>query len=236
MPDKARREHRALVAFGQRLIERRTAARNHIRATVQAQGALLPPGHRAWTAAARAAWSQSLARPLEQCGPEALWRGVRHVELAVLETLETQSEQVDQRLDALAKNDAAIRLLETIEGVGTRTAEAVVADLADPRRFRNARQVSAYAGMVPRQFPSGTIDRKGRITKRGPGYLRKILVPCAWLMRRYNAWGAALFERISRGQKKRRKAAAVALGRKLLVRCWGMLKTGRPWKIPRSRS
>ena len=40
-------------------------------------------------------------------------------------------------------------------------------------------QVAAYAGLVPRQYQSGESDRKGRITRRGPAVLRKLLVECA---------------------------------------------------------
>ena len=122
-------------------------------------------------------------------------------------------------------------LLRTIPGVGPRTAEMVAAYLDDPHRFANARQVSAYAGLVPRQFQSGTIDHKGRITKRGPAYLRKILVECTWTMRRYNSWGAGVVERITRGQKPL-KSAVVALARKLSVPCWAMLRKGQPSAIP----
>src|SRR5262249_17895664 len=102
--------------------------------------------------------------------------------------------------------------------------------LDDPGRFHDARAVSAYAGLVPRQFQSGQADRKGRLTKRGPRLLRKALVEAAWLMLRYNPWAARLFARISGGQKARRKPAPVAVARKLLVRCWAMLRTGQPWR------
>src|SRR5438309_1978212 len=110
-----------------------------------------------------------------------------------------------------------------------RMAEVVVAHLGDARRFRTARQVSAYAGLVPRQFQSGEMDRKGRITRRGPGLLRKVLVEAAWLMQRYNGWAARTLQRIGKGQKTRRKQALVAVARKLLVRCWAMLKHGTAW-------
>jgi transposase len=232
MPPRETREYRAMIAFRQRLIERRTMICNHIRALFQAQGLHLPAGKEAWTKAARAAWTKGWARPLDGCGLGELWRGELAVEFEQLDALEEQIAQVDKKLDALGKANASVELLKTIPGVGTRTAEAVVAYLGDPKRFKNSREVSCYAGLVPRQFQSGTMDRKGRITKRGPCYLRKILVQCAWLMRRHNAWGAQLVERISRGQKGRRKSAVVALSRKLLVRCWAMLRKGEPWKQP----
>ncbi len=230
MPPPESREHRGLIAFRQRLIERTTAIRNHIRALFQAQGINLPPGRNAWTDEALACWKSTYAKPLADCEATEFWRGELATELALLESLKTELAVLEKKLNALGKAHDGVRLLLTIPGVGPRTAEAVVAYLDDPKRFKNAREVSAYAGLVPRQFQSGTIDRKGRITKRGPCYLRKLLVECAWLMQRHNPWGARLIERISHGQKGRRKSAVVALARKLLVRCWAMLRKGEPWK------
>src|SRR5439155_16664400 len=94
----------------------------------------------------------------------------------------------------------------------------------------SGKQVSAYAGLVPRQYQSGETDRKGRISRRGPGVLRKLLVECAWAMLRYNAWAKATYARLTRGGTTRKKPAIVALARKLLVRCWAMLRTGQAWK------
>jgi transposase len=95
----------------------------------------------------------------------------------------------EARLDAIGTADARVRLLDTMPGLGPRTtAEAVVAHLDDPKRFRTGKQVAAYGGLVPRQYQSGEDDRRGRITNRGPAVLRKLLVQCAWAMLRYNRW------------------------------------------------
>src|SRR2546421_720017 len=99
-------------------------------------------------------------------------------------------------------------------------------DRVGARRDRAARPA---AGRVPRQFQSGETDRRGRITRRGPGLLRKLLVECAWVMLRYNAWARSVYERLSRG-KARKKQAIVALARKLLVRCWAMLRDKAEWR------
>jgi transposase len=48
-------------------------------------------------------------------------------------------------------------------------------------------------------------------------------------MLRYNGWARAVYARLSRGQA-RKKQAIVALARKLLVRCWAMLRDGTPWR------
>ena len=129
----------------------------------------------------------------------------------------------------MAQASGAVQLLETVPGVGPRTAEAIVAHLHEPGRFDSGKQVSAYVGLVPRQYQSGELDRRGRITRRGPALLRKLLVECAWVMLRYNPWARAVYARLSRG-KARKKQAIVALARKLLVRCWAMLRDGTPWR------
>jgi transposase len=232
VPSPEARQRRSLIEFRRRLVSQRTAIRNRVRARFQSRGLALPPGHRAWTAAAVAEWRRAYARPLAECGPAELWRGELDVDLDLLGAIEAKVEAVEARLDELAKSDEKVALLRTIPGVGPRTAEAVAAYLDDPRRFRNARQVSAYAGLVPRQFQSGESDRRGRITKRGPAPLRTLLVECAWQVRRHNAWGAEVVGRISGGQKGRVKPAVVALARKLLVRCWAMLRDGRAWDPP----
>ena len=51
-------------------------------------------------------------------------------------------------------------------------------------------------------------------------------------MLQHNPHGRAVFNRISKGQKTRRKQAAVALGRKVLCWCWAMLRDGREWQVP----
>ncbi|QDV34813.1 IS110 family RNA-guided transposase [Tautonia plasticadhaerens] len=228
VPSPEARQYREIVAYRDKLIGRRTAIRDRIRALLQGQGLAAPVGHRAWTEAGRAAIA-AWARPLADCGPRELWRGELALELAALEALIEQIRCVDAKLVGHADGDSRVQLLRTIPGVGRCTAEVVVAALDDAGRFATAGQVSAYAGLVPKQFQSGATDRLGRITRRGPGLLRKVLVEAAWLMLRYNAWAAKLVARISRGQVTRRKQALVAVARKLLVRCWAMLRDGRPW-------
>ncbi|HWE36426.1 MAG TPA: IS110 family transposase [Isosphaeraceae bacterium] len=227
MPSKAAREYRASVQYRDRLVGRRTAAQNRIRALCQRHGVLLPAGHRAWTRAGLEPVA-ALAKSLGDCGPEELWRGELALERREPEALTATVEEAERRLDALGASDERVKRLRTIPGVGPRTAE-VVAYLDDAKRFRTARGVSAYAGLVPRQFQSGETDRRGRITRRGPGLLRKAPVEAAWLMLRYNAWAARTLARIGKGQETRRKQALVAVARKLLVRCWAMLKHGTAW-------
>jgi transposase len=234
VPDKATREWRGLIAGRQDLIGRRVALQNRLRALLVGQGLPAPRGHRAWTEAGLQAIAQH-ARPLAECGPDELWRGLLELALTEYRQVLALLKQVETRLDAMAQADAGVRLLESIPGVGPRTAEVVVAYLGAPKRFRTAKQVSAYAGLVPRQYQSGDSDRRGRITRRGPALLRKLLVECAWVMLRYNRWAQVVYLRLCHG-KARKKQAIVALARKLLVRCWAMLRDKARWRDPSAAS
>jgi transposase len=229
LPDPAARQRRALIAHRQALVGRRTATQNRIRALFAAPGLPSPRGHRAWTAIGLAGLDAQ-ARPLAECAPGELWRGMPHLALADYRHLLGLIDQAEAALDRLAAADPATRLLETAPGVGRRTAEAVAAHLGDPKRFASGKQVGAFAGLVPRQYQSGESDRTGRITRRGPGVLRKLLVECAWAALRYNAWARATYARLTRGGVTRKKPAIVALARRLLVRLWAMLRDGQPWR------
>ena len=159
-----------------------------------------------------------------------MWRGELDLELQQLASLREHQHEVHKKLKSLAAADERVQLLQTIPGVGRKTAEVVVAYIDDPHRFQNARQVSSYAGLVPRRYQSGEMDRQGRINKRGPRQLRSALVEAAWLMLRYNPWAKSVYDRLTSGQKTRKKKAIVAVARKLLVRCWVMLLRKEPWK------
>ena len=232
VPTRPVRAKRSLLKFRQSIVERRVTLQNEIRALWQAQGfAPLPPGKCGWTKAARATMREH-ARPLLECDIENAWRGQLTMLLDQWEYIREQEKLTERKLEHLAGGDKNIQRLLTVPGIGRVTAEIIVAYIDDPKRFNNGSQVSSYAGMVPVQYQSGQSDRRGRITKRGSRLLRKALVECGWLMIRYNAWAAETVERISKGQKTRRKQAVVAMSRRMLVRCWAMLRDETDWKQP----
>jgi transposase len=229
IPGRDQREFRSLVKYRKVVLGRRNRVQNHIRAIFDQRGMSMTRGLKAWTQRRREELTCH-SKPLADCALDELWRGELGLELAELARLSEQLAQIDKKLSALGTQDERVRLLRTIPGVGPRTAEVVVAYLDNPQRFNNARQVSSYAGLVPRRYQSGQMDRQGRIHKRGPRLLRGALVEAAWIMLRLNPWARALYERLCAGQKTRRKKAIVAVARKLLVRCWVMLLRKEPWK------
>lgn len=235
IPKRPVRQWRSLILYRHKLVERKGAIQNAIHAILVREAASISVDSQAWSGPWMAQL-RSLAAPLGQCEIDQLWRGHLQIELANLDHLLEQIEQVEQRLNAIGQANAQVRRLQTIPGVGPRLSELVVAMLDDPHRFKNARQVSAYVGMVPRRYQSGQMEHTGKISKAGCRKLRKLLVEIAWGMLQHNPHGREVFARISRGQKTRRKQAAVALGRRVLVWCWAMLRDGSDWKVPQARS
>ena len=231
IPNLEVRQWRALIAFRQQLVRRRGKVKNHIRDLLLSEGQILPRGAKCWTQLGRA-HLEALAKPFSATEGHELWRGQLQVELRQLEELQRDIEQVEEKLDAIAKAEPRVALLRSIPGVGPRLAEAIVALLDQPERFHKAREVSAYVGMVPKELDSGETRRRGRITKHGSRLVRALLVEVAWAGLRYNSWVRETFHRISGGKKSRRKIAIVAVGRQLLVRCWAMLRDGTVWQPP----
>ena len=222
VPSVEMREYRSLIKYRKKLVGRENQIKNGIRSLFANRGIPLSTGKRTWFTG-RAVLDE-YRKPLEQCSMNELWKGELDQQLTALDQVGAILKQVEKKLDAIARQDQRVQRVMQIDGVGRVTAEAIVTAIDDPHRFESARQVSAYAGLVPRQYQSGETDRRGRITKRGSRLLRTLLVECAWCSLRYNEWSRVTYERIHGGKVVRRKKAAVALARKILVMAWAMLR------------
>ena len=133
---------------------------------------------------------------------------------------------IDNDCDLQSKRD----LLLSISGVGETLAGVVLAELPGPDVLRSSAEVVAYAGLNPRQHQSGTsIDRATRISKIGNAVLRAALYMPALSAMRYNSAIVALVTRLKSRGRLKPKQIVVAAMRKLLVLCFGVLKTGRPF-------
>ena len=230
IPAKPVREKRALIKYRQRLVKHRRSIQLAIRALFSAQGITgVPRGKSAWTREGLG-WFRKHARPLEDISDvEQLWRGRLHVELETFEAISKALKKVEDKLNKLGLADARIRRLQTIPGVGPRLAETVAAFLDEPNRFRNGKHVGSYVGLTPRQYQSGQMERQGRISGQGNKLLRNLLVEVCWVSLRYNPWTRATYNRLLRGSPSRKKIAITALARKLVVKCWAMLRDEKDW-------
>ena len=116
-------------------------------------------------------------------------------------------------------------LLTTIPGVGTATAEVIIAEIgADMTVFPTAAHLAKWAGVCPGNNESGGKQRSGR-THPGSPWLVDVLIQAAWAASHTkNTYLNAQFWRLARriGKKK----AAVAVAHTIVVSAWHMLTNG----------
>ncbi|HEY7824807.1 MAG TPA: IS110 family transposase [Acidimicrobiia bacterium] len=214
---------RELITFRRKLIEKRTRAKNAVRALLRTVGTKPPKRPGLWTRLGLA-WLKQL--PLEQ-SMHALKRDLLVEEI---ETTSAQITRVERELERYSRDNPAVWQLQSIPGVGLRTAEAVVAFLDDPHRFPSSKQVGAYFGLVPSQDQSGSTNRLGHITREGSPTVRHLLVEAVWQGARRSPTIRAYLERIQRNDPDRKKIAVVATAHYLVRVMWAMLKHGTLWE------
>lgn len=151
--------------------------------------------------------------------------------LNILDAFEKEIKELDQTVKDVGKEDQRVKLLQTVDGVGPITALAFVAEIDDPKRFEDSKDVAAYIGLTPTQYSSGEMQRQGGISKKGSKHTRCLLVEAATILltrcqawSKLKAWGLKLMRKI--GKKK----AIIAVARKLAVTMHRMLITGNPFE------
>lgn len=131
-----------------------------------------------------------------------------------------------QAPDALREQE---RLLCSIPGIAQTTAAVLLSEIGDFCHFNRARQVAAFAGLVPRIRESGSSVRsKPRLSKVGTPRLRKCLYFPAMTALRWNPLIKALGLRLSAQGKPKMLIIGAAM-RKLLHPAYGVLKSGKPF-------
>lgn len=147
--------------------------------------------------------------------------------LNILDVYEEEIKDLNRIVKEVGKEDVGVKLLQTVDGVGPITALAFIAEIDDPKRFEDSKDVAAYIGLTPTQYSSGETKRQGGISKKGSKYTRCLLVESATILltrtqiwSKLKAWGLKLMKKV--GKKK----AIIAVARKLAVTMHRMLITG----------
>jgi transposase len=177
--------------------------------------------------------SEGLIRYLKAQGEKL---PARHVEMLwqcvdALTLTERQIAQVEGTIGQVVRRDCfreVYEILTSFPGVALVTAATVIAEIGDFRRFAGAKAIGRYAGLNPRVFASGGKQRMGHIAKTGPPDLRWILQQAAWTAIRYDEHAKRIFLRIAK--RAGRKAAAVAVARKLLTWMHIAVMKGEPYR------
>jgi transposase len=151
---------------------------------------------------------------------------------ATIDHFTTQLEAIDRAISETIDQDAELHarrdLLVSVIGVGDTLAALLMAKMPEPGVLRRSGEIVAYAGLNPSHHRSGTsIDRPTRISKIGNAELRSALYMPALSAMRFNPAVAALVARLKSAGRLKPRQIVVAAMRKLLVLCFGVLKTGK---------
>jgi transposase len=217
------RTWRELINCRSQVIAKRTRAKNASRALLRAAGVTPPRRPGLWSKAGHV-WLRQLSLPTTS---QQLRRDLLVEEI---ETLTRQVRRIEQELNRRGRQTPAVSLLRSIPGVGIRTAEAIAAFVDDPHRFRRAKAVGRYFGLVPRQDQSGDKNQLGHITREGAPVVRRLVAEAAWQARRRSPTVRAYFERVQRDDPQRQNIALVATAHYLVRVMWAMLKRGTLWQ------
>jgi len=157
----------------------------------------------------------------------------------ILDMLFAQIETLTEKIDALQKriarehqtNEISQRLA-SIPGIGPLTASAILATVGDAGIFKSGREFASWLGLTPHEHSSGSKRRIGSISKRGDGYLRRLLVHGARaVVRMRSRKGAPPFPWLDGLLERRpRNMATVALANKNARMIWALLKRGEIFK------
>lgn len=171
---------------------------------------------------------EELVESLEGCVSEHHQWLLQHM-LKQVEFLDPEIAAYDRRIEELMRPfEPTLKQLDTIDGVGRRTAEVMLAEMgSEMSQFPDDAAISNWAGMCPGNNESAGKRKSGR-TSKGNKWLRRGLVEAAYAAsRKKDSYLAAQFARLARGGKKR---AAVAVGHTILVAAYHMLKEGIDYK------
>jgi transposase len=207
-----------------RLVSRRTAAINQIRAFLIEQGIAV----RAGTSALRKSLFEILKNRKDEISPRmtGLIVGLYEDWLKLNERIDAISGEIEE----LSRSEANCRRLMSVPGIGPIISTATVAAIGTGEAFERGRDFGAWLGLVPRQYSTGGRPILGRISKRGSKYLRTLLIQAAkvllmrpqnWSRYSFGAWLKTASERLHKNK------LAIALANKLARIAWSVLRNER---------
>jgi len=146
--------------------------------------------------------------------------------LGHLEQLETHLRQAESEIERAASQfHGAMSVISSVPGIGHTAAASILAEIGSNMDcFVTSEHLCSWAGMSPGNNESAG-KRKSTATTHGNPYVKSMLCEVAWgIAGKRNTYLSNWYWRLK--QRKGAKKAVVALGRKLLVIIFTMLKNG----------
>lgn len=163
---------------------------------------------------------------IKEADPEAMpyhAETVKHLQEQIKRIRKDLQDTIKQHEDL----DRVNRLLQTIPGIGKKTAPVLMSALTGTITFRNANSWVSYCGLSPTQYQSGTSVNKNRKPKFGQRHIKTAFYLPAMKAYSMGVFGS-MVERMKRKGKKPMSIIA-AIMRKLAVIAYYIVKTGQPY-------
>lgn len=154
---------------------------------------------------------------------KSLRKLISYLEQEIARTEKQIAEHIDKHPDLKEQ----FQLLDSISGIGTRTATTLIGEI-NFKRYRSARELAAFVGLTPMNNRSGTLRGRTRLSKIGNQRVRKALFMPAIVAKQHNPIVRAFCHRLARRGKPKMAIIGAAM-RKLIHIAFGVLKTGKPF-------
>lgn len=211
--------------------QRNAFSRQHAQVLLRAKNVMNVnnrPGPARMSSASLIRYLETFEHKLPERHGRYLWQCVD--QLVLIERQLAQQERELERLLAQPKFAPTATILSSFPGVGLVTCATVLAEIGDFGRFTYRKSIARYGGLDPRTFDSAGKQRTGHISRRGPSDLRWVLGQAAWSLVRLDPQVKRIWLRIS--HKAGKKAAIVAIARRLLLWMWRAVRTAQPYRTP----
>lgn len=224
VPGKPLREIRALIRHRVGVVKIRTMVKNQIHAIVDKHGFACPYSDMFGKGGLE--WLRGLQLP-------SLDTLILDNHLTHLESLNQQTDRVDEEIHSKACEDSDVRLLLSLTGVDVYTALLIKSEIGNINRFPEYKKLVSWAGLAPSLHQSGSVEYHGNITKQGSRMLRWIMVEAARVAVNHDDRMRAFYECVKhrRGDQK----AIIAVANKMLKITWFMLTRKEPYESRNER-
>jgi transposase len=221
LPSFAQRGERERARWRLHLVKHRSSLKQRVHASLMAFGHACPVsdlfGGR----------GRELLARLEFPEP---WRSDVLCAVALIDDLDDQIDAIQRELKSLGAEHRYVSLLTTVPGIAWVLGYTIAAEIGDIERFASPKKLCGYTGLCPRVYQSGDSDRRGRLSKHGPRYLRWALMEAATNAAKHPLYRERYQQTKRRlGRQRGAKVAQVQLARTLAEAIWHMLTRNQPF-------
>lgn len=148
--------------------------------------------------------------------------------------LKEKKESLVKQMVTISEDRPEFQVLMSFPGIGDVTAVRIIGEIGDIRRFKNHKQLNAYAGIDIMRYQSGNTHYQDRINKRGNKKLRKILFfmikTMITLRKKTNNHLVEYYDKLkTQPQRKPHKVAIIACMNKFLKLVFHLIQHNVPY-------